>query len=65
LKKQISRLSWLRAVLVQQSFTANIRQKAESLNIDVYYPDPGSCCTAIGAMIALAGHYRLLVWAIQ
>ncbi len=32
---------------------------AESLNIDVYYPDP-EFCTDNGAMIALAGHYRLL-----
>ncbi len=32
---------------------------AKSLNIDVYYPDP-EFCTDNGAMIALAGHYRLL-----
>jgi N6-L-threonylcarbamoyladenine synthase len=32
---------------------------AESLNIDVYYPDL-EFCTDNGAMIALAGHYRLL-----
>jgi N6-L-threonylcarbamoyladenine synthase len=32
---------------------------AESLNIDVFYPGP-EFCTDNGAMIALAGHYRLL-----
>jgi|TARA_B100000929_G_scaffold2779_1_gene2384 N6-L-threonylcarbamoyladenine synthase len=32
---------------------------AENLNIDVYYPDP-EFCTDNGAMIALAGHYRLM-----
>ena len=37
----------------------NLNQMAKKLNIDVYYPTP-EFCTDNGAMIALAGHYRLI-----
>ena len=36
-----------------------INEMAKKLNIDVHYPAP-EFCTDNGAMIALAGHYRLL-----
>ena len=36
-----------------------LNDMAEKLNIDVHYPAP-EFCTDNGAMIALAGHYRLL-----
>jgi N6-L-threonylcarbamoyladenine synthase len=36
-----------------------INEMAKKLNINVYYPTP-EFCTDNGAMIALAGHYRLL-----